>query len=137
MKHSKKQPTTKPAGKARKSPKSAPADAARKTEKAPRARARDPRLPAAGKTIVRPYKGREIRVKVLEDGFEYEGTHYRSLTGIAKVVSGYDAISGPFFFGLAGPARETPRTPNRREKRAAEEPRGAQEPAPSPESATA
>jgi hypothetical protein len=103
MKHSKKQ--TKNAGKPskgapRKAPKSAAsADAPKET----RTRARDPRLPAVGTTIVRPYKGKDVRVKVLADGFEYEGTHYRSLTKVALVATGYNAISGPAFFRLTAP----------------------------------
>jgi hypothetical protein len=45
--------------------------------KAPRTRERDPRLPAVGTTIVRPYKGKDVRVKVLAERFEYEGKHRR------------------------------------------------------------
>ena len=96
-----KQSKAKPAGKARKTPKSA---APARAEKAPRTRERDPRLPAVGTTIVRPYKGKDIRVKVLADGFEFEGTHYRSLTKVALVATGYNAISGPAFFRLTEPA---------------------------------
>lgn len=92
-----KQPKTKNAGKARKTPKSAPVAAAPKPT---RTAERDPRLPAVGTTIVRPYKGKDIRVKVLADGFEFEGTHYRSLTKCALVATGYAAISGPAFFRL-------------------------------------
>ena len=92
---------TKKAGKARKAPKSAPVAAAPKTT---RTAERDPRLPAVGTTIVRPYKGKDIRVKVLADGFEFEGTHYRSLTKVALVATGYNAISGPAFFRLTEPA---------------------------------
>ena len=33
----------------------------------------DGRLSPPGSVIVRPYKGRELRVKVLTDGFEFEG----------------------------------------------------------------
>jgi hypothetical protein len=109
MKHSKKQ--TKNAGKLSKAaPRKAPKSAASaNAPKAARPRERDPRLPAVGTTIVRPYKGKDIRVKVLADGFEYEGTHYRSLTKVALVATGYAAISGPAFFRLAGDAAPTPR----------------------------
>ena len=96
-----KQPKAKNAGKARKAPKSAPVAAAPKST---RTAERDPRLPAVGTTIVRPYKGKDIRVKVLADGFEFEGTHYRSLTKVALVATGYNAISGPAFFRLTEPA---------------------------------
>lgn len=50
---------------------------------------RDPRLLVAGATLVRPYKGKDIRVRVLADGFEYAGMPYRSLTAIARAVTGY------------------------------------------------
>jgi len=83
-----------------------PTKAAVPKEKKPAApRERDPRLPAVGTEMVRPYKGKDIRVKVLDDGFEYEGTHYRSLTKVAMAVTGYKAISGPAFFRITEPKR--------------------------------
>jgi hypothetical protein len=39
-------------------------------------------------------------VVVTEEGFEFEGKLYRSLTGIAREITGA-AWSGPRFFGLA------------------------------------
>ena len=67
-------------------------------QKSPRPE-RDPHLPKVGSTLVRMYKGREIEVKVLETGFEYEGENYRSLSGLARHIVGYQ-ISGPVFFRL-------------------------------------
>jgi hypothetical protein len=61
---------------------------------------RDVRLPIPGTTIMRVYRGRTIRVTVLEDGFEYEGERYRSLTAVAKAVTGCH-WNGMLFFGLA------------------------------------
>mgnify|MGYP002623676023 CR=1 FL=1 len=61
---------------------------------------RDPRLPPAGTEIVRPYKGREIRVTVLEDGFRWEGEEYRSLTALAAKITGARSINGPLWFRL-------------------------------------
>jgi len=51
---------------------------------------RDPRLPPPGSAIVRQYKGRTIRVSVLADGegFEFEGERYRTLSVVAKKVTG-------------------------------------------------
>jgi len=60
---------------------------------------RDPRLPAVGTVMTRTFKGEELAVTVLEDGFEYEGEHYRSLSGLARHIVGYQ-ISGPVFFKL-------------------------------------
>ena len=114
-------------GEARKTPKAAPVAAAPKET---RTRERDPRLPAVGTTMVRPYKGKDIRVKVLADGFEYDGTHYRSLTKVALVATGYKAISGPAFFRLTGDAPETPKAAKSKRKPASDE-------TPAPETAAA
>ena len=51
-------------------------------------RKRDPRLPAPGTVITREYRGQWIAVTVNEDGFEYEGRPYRSLSAITKAVTG-------------------------------------------------
>lgn len=64
---------------------------------------RDPRLPAPGSTIERKYKDKDLAVKVLEAGFEFEGTQYPSLTALALKITGAKAISGPAFFGLTKP----------------------------------
>jgi hypothetical protein len=92
----KKQTTKKPAGKSRKTPKTAA-----RTDAAPAAKDRDPRLPAAGATLSRTYKGKEYRVTVLDAGFRFDGKDWRSLTAIARAVTGYPAISGPAWFGIA------------------------------------
>jgi hypothetical protein len=68
---------------------------------------RDPRLPAVGTVMTRTFKGKEISVKVLEGGFEYEGETYRSLSGLARHITGY-MISGPVFFKLVEPKRPKP-----------------------------
>lgn len=61
----------------------------------------DARLPLPGTDLRRVYKGREIMVKVLPDGFEYAGSVYRSLSAIAREVSGTQ-WNGFNFFGLTG-----------------------------------
>ena len=58
---------------------------------------RDPRLPPPGNWIERKYKGQMIRVLVVADGFEYEGERYRSLSGIAKAVTGTHTNGFHFF----------------------------------------
>ena len=68
-------------------------------------RTRDPRIPAPGTIITRHYKGRDLRLTVLEDGFRFEGTVYRSLTAAALQATGYPAISGPHFWRLDGSAQ--------------------------------
>lgn len=61
--------------------------------------AKDSRLPGVGSQITRTYKGRMITVTVLADGFEYLGERYRSLTAVAKVITG-SHLNGFRFFGL-------------------------------------
>lgn len=57
--------------------------------------------PFPSSTLRREYKGRQILVTVLEKGFEFEGAYYKSLTAIAKVVTGKH-WNGHHFFGLRG-----------------------------------
>ena len=52
-----------------------------------------------GVTLVRQWRGHTHTVLVREDGFEYEGQCYRSLTVIAEPITGAH-WSGPRFFGL-------------------------------------
>ena len=59
----------------------------------------DSRLPAPGNALVRAYKGRTIRVIVREDGFDYEGQRYKTLTAVAKQVTG-SHMNGFRFFKL-------------------------------------
>ena len=53
-----------------------------------------------GATLVRQWGGHAHTVLVREDGFEYDGQRYRSLTVIAERITGAH-WSGPRFFGLA------------------------------------
>jgi hypothetical protein len=69
--------------------------AARSHEK----RERDSRLPAPGTVLERDHDGKTVRVKVLEDGFEFRGKTYRSLSGIAREVTG-TPWNGLLFFHL-------------------------------------
>jgi len=52
-----------------------------------------------GTRIIRPWKGRSIEVSVTESGFDYRGAKYRSLSQIAREITG-TRWSGPAFFGL-------------------------------------
>lgn len=60
---------------------------------------RDARLPMPGSVLRRVYQGREILVRVLAGGFEFDGKTYRSLSAIAKEVTGAH-WNGMLFFGL-------------------------------------
>jgi len=59
----------------------------------------DPRLPPPGTYLEREYKGRRIIVKVLVNGFEFDGEMYRSLSAIAYEVTG-TKWNGFLFFSL-------------------------------------
>jgi len=68
-----------------------------------------------GARLVREWNGRTHTVTVQEEGFTYAGRTYRSLTAIAREITGAH-WSGPRFFGLArrrkplapSPARTAP-----------------------------
>jgi len=71
----------------------------------PAALARDPRLPPTGTLLRRQHKGVEHSVTVLADGFEYRGEKYRSLSKIARLITGTPWNGFLFFFGRAHGAR--------------------------------
>ena len=50
--------------------------------------ARDPRLPRAGTVVRRLHGATEHSVTILDEGFEYRGEKYRSLSKIARVITG-------------------------------------------------
>ena len=52
-----------------------------------------------GTRLLREWQGRSHEVLVLNDGFSWQATHYRSLSAIARKITG-TAWSGPLFFGL-------------------------------------
>ena len=54
---------------------------------------------APGSRLVRDWQGRSHSVDVTEHGFIYDGAHYRSLSHIARTITGA-RLSGPRFFGL-------------------------------------
>src|ERR1043166_1330110 len=65
----------------------------------------DARLPMPGTLIRRKYKDRTIVVRVLPNGFEFEGEVYRSLTAIAEKVTG-SHWNGMLFFNLVNKKRD-------------------------------
>jgi hypothetical protein len=60
---------------------------------------RHDRVPPAGTILTRVYKGTTVHVRVLEQGFVYEGTIYPSLSAVAKAITG-SHCSGHLFFHL-------------------------------------
>ena len=62
--------------------------------------------PAPGTRLVRHWHGRRHEVTVCHDGtFEYAGKRFRTLSAVAKTISGQHC-SGPRFFGLPGAGKE-------------------------------
>ena len=74
----------------------------------------DPRLPLPGTLLAREFRGRDIVVKVLDNGFEFDGRRYKSLSAIAQEVTG-SKWNGFLFFGIAdAAAKGGSRKPERR-----------------------
>jgi len=59
----------------------------------------DPRLPLPGSLLFKDYKGQTYVVKVLDEGFEFDGRRFRSLSAIAQAITG-TKWNGHLFFGL-------------------------------------
>ena len=55
--------------------------------------------PVAGTRLVREYRGTEHTVTVLADGYEWQGRPYRSLSAIARAITG-TRWNGLVFFGV-------------------------------------
>ena len=60
---------------------------------------RDTRIPSAGTVLTKTYHGQTLEVKVLENGFEYQGKVYKSISRVAMEIV-HHPISGYVFFGL-------------------------------------
>jgi hypothetical protein len=63
----------------------------------PKKPARD--LPISGTRLIREWQGVEHCVTVLDDSFEYQGRPYKSLSSIARAITG-TRWNGWLFFGL-------------------------------------
>ena len=55
------------------------------------------RTPLPGMLLTRRYKGQLLQVRVLADGFDYLGERYRSLSAIAKQITGSHCSGNRFF----------------------------------------
>ena len=58
---------------------------------------RDSRLPPPNTVMTRQYKGRTIEVIVLDDGFDFEGARFSTLSAVAKNVTGSHCNGFAFF----------------------------------------
>ena len=76
----------------------------------------DQRIPLPGTVLTRVYRGQAHHVVVRDDGFEYDGRVFRSLSAIAKMITG-SHWNGLLFFKLAKSKRggsASKGTPNRK-----------------------
>ena len=61
---------------------------------------KDSRIPPEGSIISKTYRGHQVEVKVLENGFEYKGKVHKSISRVAMTITKRQ-ISGYVFFGLS------------------------------------
>jgi hypothetical protein len=67
----------------------------------------DPRLPPPGTILTRPYKGQQLHVQVLTDGFAFGGRVYPSLSAVAKAITGSHTNGYHFFRNTLNHRKET------------------------------
>ena len=60
---------------------------------------------SAGAVLIREWQGTSHQVMVLEDGVLFRGKRHRSLSEVARKITG-NRWSGPLFFGLKAPVGE-------------------------------
>lgn len=94
-------------------PKAAAAEKPAKAKKARAAKTAKVEKPAKAKkkkvrmgenVLSREFKGTVHEVEIVDgEGYVYNGETYKSLTAVAKAITGYAAISGPRFFGIVEP----------------------------------
>ena len=68
-------------------------------------RARSAPGPIPGTVLLREWNGRTHKVTVLPDGYEYLDIPYRSLSAVARKITGTN-WNGPAFFGLRGTGKK-------------------------------
>ena len=65
----------------------------------------DPRNPVVGTRLIREWDGVEQTVIVLKDGFDWQGRKFKSLSAVARAITG-TRWNGYRFFGLRERKRE-------------------------------
>lgn len=60
---------------------------------------------AVGTVLTRVYKGQTFRVTATDEGFEYQGLAYPSLSAVARTITG-SKWNGKLFFGLTKRSRD-------------------------------
>ncbi len=85
---------------------------ARKVEANPNAEISGAPRIKPGTRLIRDWRGQSHRVTALENGYEYTGKRYSSLSQVARLITG-TRWSGPLFFGLRSSHRREPRDAQR------------------------
>jgi hypothetical protein len=67
----------------------------------------DPRLPPPGTVLSRLYKGQQLNVTVLANGFAFQGQIFASLSALAKAITGSHCNGYQFFRLAKAPATAT------------------------------
>ena len=80
---------------------------ARALERDPAAEISDAPSFKPGTRLIRQWQDRTHIVTVEENGYEYQGSRYQSLSEVARLVTG-TRWSGPSFFGLKSIPGKTP-----------------------------
>ncbi len=80
-------------------------DALSESQNRERVRKRRSGMPVAGTRFVRDWEGERHEVTVLACGFEFQGRRYKSLSAIARAITG-TRWNGPAFFGLRKQAKD-------------------------------
>ena len=65
----------------------------------------DPRNPVTGTRLIREWEGVEHTVTVLKDGFDWQGRKFKSLSAVAREITG-TRWNGYRFFGMRERKRE-------------------------------
>lgn len=58
-----------------------------------------------GSHLIRQWRGETYQVKMVDNGYKYEGKVYKSLSEIARNITGIH-LNGPKFFGLRKPTNK-------------------------------
>jgi hypothetical protein len=77
---------------------------ARELDRDPKAKLQAPKQIKTGTKLLRQWRGETHNVMVLDDGFDYRNKRDRSLSEIARQITG-TRWSGPSFFGLKQPRK--------------------------------
>jgi hypothetical protein len=77
---------------------------AQELERDPKAQLQDHQQIKTGTKLLRQWQGETHDVIVVDDGFDYRNKRYKSLSEIARQITG-TRWSGPLFFGLKQPRK--------------------------------